>query len=1536
MAADIHFGAVYFDPASGNDSVPNAFTVTWSGGAAGTELQQLTITTDPHGNPLAQPGDPFFNTATGSPGVYGASPLDVVSSDGVQVTSQSVVNGGTQLVLNFAGFTAGKQVIFTVDVDDMGHNGADATVNGKELEGSTLTGAFAAPHYQPFTAAGTFQDAFDPAQQASGLPLPDDSYLGGYVPGQSQPNSVSRPVYTAGTFTGGQQTPLPITLEGTVYVDPNLDNVQQPGEGGIPAAQLSLLSYNGASYVPTGVSATTDANGHYKITGVLPGQYEIVETQPVGYFAVGSSPGNVVGVTNGTSLDAHTLVGIVVLGGEDVVHNDFSQALPNSISGHVRTDNGGDCQTDPNATPIAGVTVQLLDAKGNVLATTATDAAGYYSFANLAPGTYAVRKQTPPGYFDDDDHVGSAGGTLVDLNNIAGIKLTSAIVGINYDFCEALPVSISGHVRTDVDGDCQTDPNALPIAGVVMQLLDANGNVLKTTTTDTNGEYHFQGLPPSTYGVHAVTPAGYFAADDHVGSAGGTMVDISTLGSVVLTSGANGLNYDFCEALPVSISGHVRTDVNGDCQTDPNATPIAGVTVQLLDANGTVLKTTSTDANGEYTFQGLPPSTYGVHVVTPAGYFAADDHVGSAGGTMVDISTLGNVVLTSGVHGLDYDFCEALPVGISGHVRTDVNGDCQTDPNATPIAGVTVQLLDANGAVLKTTSTNAQGEYDFAGLPPATYGVHVVTPAGYFAADNHVGSAGGTMVDVSTLGNVVLTSGVEGLNYDFCEGLPASLSGVVHVDVNGDCDVNPNAPPLQGVTVQLRDASDNVIATAVTDANGVYTFSGLMPGVYSVHKITPAGYFDDDAHVGTAGGAIASLNDVTGATLGSGAAATGYDFCEALPVSIAGFVKLEIYGDCETTPSDPPLAGVTIQLLGAGNTVIGSTLTDAAGQYVFSGMHPGIYGVREITPAGYFYSDQHVGSAGGQITGEGQTTGIDLDSGVIGVGYNFCLVPPSTISGFVFVDGPPITTANPTQDLPGILANLPSLRDGVRVPGDPPVPGVTLLLADATGMPLLDRSGNRIETTTDANGFYQFSGLPPGLYSVLKVHPDGYIDGIDQAGTLGGLAISPTLIQAGVPSAGVSASDALVQSIGADHDAIVRIPVSNGAASLNNNFSEILLAQPTPPVPNPETPNPPTQLAANAPVLPATPPAIAQPVASPAVSPYIFGSSPVSGITWHLSVIDAGMARGDRAALGGAMQTVRMRADVAAWYNARMRDGLWTLHPQHPQAEEARKLVFGKLGGTPVTGDFDGDGLTDVGVFKDGEWFIDLNGNGIWDEGDLWARLGNRDDKPVTGDWDGDGKTDIGIYGPAWAGDPRAVQKEPGLPEPGNAAAGHKNLPPEPTEATHGYRQMKRTRGGALRADLIDHVFHFGTFDDIPVTGDWTGTGVDSIGVFHDGHWILDVDGDGKRGPHDISLRMGQKGDRPVVGDFDGDGVDELGVYRDGQWHIDINHDGALDEHDQHHNLGDADHRPVVGDWDGDGVDQIGVHREAEPAPSET
>ncbi len=158
-----------------------------------------------------------------------------------------------------------------------------------------------------------------------------------------------------------------------------------------------------------------------------------------------------------------------------------------------------------------------------------------------------------------------------------------------------------------------------------------------------------------------------------------------------------------------------------------------------------------------------------------------------------------------------------------------------------------------------------------------------------------------------------------------------------------------------------------------------------------------------------------------------------------------------------------------------------------------------------------------------------------------------------------------------------------------------------------------------------------------------------------------------------------------------------------------------------------------------------------------------------------------------------------------------MEDSQWTL-ASDPTAKGVRRLVFGMRGAIPVSGDFNGDGVTDVGVFKNGQWFIDLNANGVWDEGDLWAKLGHEGDKPVVGDWDGDGKDDIGIFGKAWAGDPRAIAAEPGLPDSNNRRKDRpKNIPPRTDEAAMGVRSLKRTAHGQTRADLIDHVFHYGT-----------------------------------------------------------------------------------------------------------------------------
>ena len=92
------------------------------------------------------------------------------------------------------------------------------------------------------------------------------------------------------------------------------------------------------------------------------------------------------------------------------------------------------------------------------------------------------------------------------------------------------------------------------------------------------------------------------------------------------------------------------------------------------------------------------------------------------------------------------------------------------------------------------------------------------------------------------------------MHYDFCELLPVSIGGSVHVNTTGDC-ADPANPPLAGVTIQLLNASGGGSSTPrVTGDDGTTMFDILPPGTYSVHEIQPRGYFSGATFVGSAGG----------------------------------------------------------------------------------------------------------------------------------------------------------------------------------------------------------------------------------------------------------------------------------------------------------------------------------------------------------------------------------------------------------------------------------------------------------------------------------------------------------------------------------------------------------------------------------------------------------------------------------------------------------------------------------------------------------
>jgi hypothetical protein len=311
-----------------------------------------------------------------------------------------------------------------------------------------------------------------------------------------------------------------------------------------------------------------------------------------------------------------------------------------------------------------------------------------------------------------------------------------------------------------------------------------------------------------------------------------------------------------------------------------------------------------------------------------------------------------------------------------------------------------------------------------------------------------------------------------------------------------------------------------------------------------------------------------------------------------------------------------------------------------------------------------------------------------------------------------------------------------------------------------------------------------------------------------------------------------------------------------------------------------------------------------------------------------LSVIDAGQPRRDGSGDQYAVAPQNSYFDPVSWSGADMGQSQWILADEN--GSPLTTFHFGMPGAVPVTGDWDGSGTTKIGVFLDGSWFLDLNGNGTWDEKDLWIKLGNKGDQPVAGDWNGDGKTDIGIFGHAWRGDAKALAREPGLPDAQNVAVRSrpKNVPPDSSDATVGYRTLKKGHAGKLRSDLIDHVFQYGLKGDIAVAGDWNGDGIYTIGIFRNGVWYLDMDGDGRWSEGDLMVEFGQEGDLPVVGDWTGDGITKIGVYRNGTFYLDTNNNHKLDATDKVFQLGGPGDKPVAGDWNGNGVDKVGVYHD--------
>ncbi len=215
--------------------------------------------------------------------------------------------------------------------------------------------------------------------------------------------------------------------------------------------------------------------------------------------------------------------------------------------------------------------------------------------------------------------------------------------------------------------------------------------------------------------------------------------------------------------------------------------------------------------------------------------------------------------------------------------------------------------------------------------------------------------------------------------------------------------------------------------------------------------------------------------------------------------------------------------------------------------------------------------------------------------------------------------------------------------------------------------------------------------------------------------------------------------------------------------------------------------------------------------------------------------------------------------------------------------------------------DFDGNGTTDVSVFRpsNGTWYVNGGATTTW---------GTSGDIPVPGNYTGTATTNVAVY------------------RPGSAGTWYINGGPIVTWGTTGDIPVPGDYNGDGITDIAvfrpntgtwfingGAVTNFGTAGDIPVPGDYNGDGTTDIAVYRPSTGTWYVNGAG-------ITNWGTSGDVPVPGDYNGDGTTDIAVFRPstGTWYV---NGGAVT------NWGTAGDIPEPGNYSGTATTDIAVYR---------
>ncbi len=679
---------------------------------------------------------------------------------------------------------------------------------------------------------------------------------------------VANGVANAGNFgyTGG------FTLGDTVFVDWDGDGAQDAGEPGLENVTVYLYrdtSGNGTldSGEPLLQTATTGSNGFYQFTN-LPGNgadYIVkinTSSLPGGYTLTADPVG---------ALD-HQAAYELTAASVDTADFGYQPRGFGSIGDTIWADSNGNGVQESGEEGISDVLVKLYvwnddgdgvyesGELGPFVAETTTSGTGGYLFSNLPAGKFIV--SVDGSNFTSGQPLagltvsGDPDGTRDSLHPLT---LTAARSYLTADFGYTSS-AIGDLVWQDNNGDGLWQTNEPGIANVLMELyLDENndgiadGAAIATATTDSSGRYSFQGLAPNNYLVRVAAsnfnPGGVLEGATQTGDpdasgqpcsgtecdntywAKGTTAPDSTF-FPGLQLGQKDMSADFGYKPATRVLGDALwLDSDGDGVWDAGEPGLADVTIKLCsDAFcSTVLQTTTTDENGNYSFAGLANNTiYYVKVDTTDPDFPAGltptydlDGTGTPDGAAVNTGTADRF-------DVDFGYRFAGSNSITGTAWHDDDSGGQSGGIGDIDAGESIRYADVpvylwrcvNGCggsddiLVAQTFTNSSGQYSFGDLADGSYRV---------VLDKNAYSVKGLSMTTSSAYSNVAVSGGSTAQRDFgflsamdFGDLPASYgtllrdNGARHTVPTSGAVYLGNLPTTEGDARVGLNASDDV------------------------------------------------------------------------------------------------------------------------------------------------------------------------------------------------------------------------------------------------------------------------------------------------------------------------------------------------------------------------------------------------------------------------------------------------------------------------------------------------------------------------------------------------------------------------------------------------------------------------------------------------------------------------------------------------------------------------------------------------------